>query len=670
MTKNLRFEQFKERVKDAARGQWTRIVPVLTGTDSSRLNGSHGSCPKCGGTDRFRSLSSFQDDGAVYCNQCFNERNGDGFSTIQWLTGWTFPQTVRAVAEHLGIQENGTDSPVQNNGNASSSQAQSQPPAPSEPKRTTDDLSKQFVARFGDSTEVGRQKIALDFQTFADAKPPITVDAIVASGGRSVVWPLSNEHGQACIAFPCFLREGEPPAAYLLRRVDGKEFKPIGNLGSRKTHTLKGSTKAWLIPGGFERLRLAAHVIRVEGEADALAIFQYLPDDWAVVTNSCGANSVPENLEIFSDKIVYVLGDADSPGVEGAIKFAAAVKSVARQVRLGELPYPVEPEHGKDVRDYFNDGHTFEELRSMLEASPEFERPGRKQKKSAVDPASSESADTGLPSVGSEHFDRIPEVLATGIESHYRDTDILRALATEAIEDPPAYAAHRQILRDAGVRMREFDTAMRHIVYEARKAQASTLARDEDGGFYVENGCLCREKITVDGPVNVPICNFVAEIVDETIRDDGVEQQVVIGVEGSLAAGKKLPRVEVSAANFQNAERWVTSLWGTDPIVWPGESRCLIPAIQALSKKKTRRVEFSHLGWRKLNDQWTYLHAGGAISASGNSKSICVSLGPPLDKFKLPDPSSGEQLRTAVQRQLEIPSATIRNPGLEDGIVG
>ncbi len=90
-----------ERVKSAARGQWPDILAAVGGFSADNLNGRNGPCPKCDGTDRFRFID--KEAGAVLCNQCFNEGNGDGLSAIQWRNDWTFSETIKAVAAHLGL---------------------------------------------------------------------------------------------------------------------------------------------------------------------------------------------------------------------------------------------------------------------------------------------------------------------------------------------------------------------------------------------------------------------------------------------------------------------------------------------------------------------------------------------------------------------------------------
>lgn len=90
------------RVKDSARGRWLDILSSLGGLPQDVLDGQHHPCPRCGGTDRFRLVDAEQ--GAVLCNQCFHERNGDGISALEWARGWSFPEALHHVAEYLHLE--------------------------------------------------------------------------------------------------------------------------------------------------------------------------------------------------------------------------------------------------------------------------------------------------------------------------------------------------------------------------------------------------------------------------------------------------------------------------------------------------------------------------------------------------------------------------------------
>ncbi len=90
-------------VKAAARGRW-RDVLAAHGFNGDELDGRHQPCPKCQGTDRFRAFDDVDETGGVLCNQCHNEKNRDGLSSLAWRNDWTFPETLKAVAGFLGIE--------------------------------------------------------------------------------------------------------------------------------------------------------------------------------------------------------------------------------------------------------------------------------------------------------------------------------------------------------------------------------------------------------------------------------------------------------------------------------------------------------------------------------------------------------------------------------------
>jgi hypothetical protein len=90
-----------DEVKLRASGQWPQLLAVVAGLPASVLDGKHHPCPQCGGRDRFRLIDA--DAGAVFCNQCFNEKNGDGIAATQWALGISFKDAVLKLAEHLAI---------------------------------------------------------------------------------------------------------------------------------------------------------------------------------------------------------------------------------------------------------------------------------------------------------------------------------------------------------------------------------------------------------------------------------------------------------------------------------------------------------------------------------------------------------------------------------------
>lgn len=104
MARTAKQPDLARQIKDAARGRWAEILQSVAGLSADALDGQHHPCPRCGGTDRFR-FSDMQGDGSIICNQCARRSCGDGLASVQWATGWTFPEVVRRVAQHLGIDQ-------------------------------------------------------------------------------------------------------------------------------------------------------------------------------------------------------------------------------------------------------------------------------------------------------------------------------------------------------------------------------------------------------------------------------------------------------------------------------------------------------------------------------------------------------------------------------------
>ncbi len=248
---------------------------------------------------------------------------------------------------------------------------------------------------------------------------------------------------------------------------------------------------------------------------------------------------------------------------------------------------------------------------------------------------------------------RLTDVLTNGAAALFGNDSLLRSIAELSVHDPPAFAAAKSAVRAARISIRDFDHAMKRHVVAAIKAYPPELARDENGGFFVHAGCICRTRFSQQGPKTVQLCNYTAGIVDETIRNDGAEQTVMLGIAGKLDDGRPLPRIEVSAEAFGKME-WTVPSWGSDAINWAGEQRALPSAIQALSKEKKRQTVFTHTGWAKINGTYAYLHAGGAIAAEKLQSVTAVELGPPLDKFTLPDPPAGAALIDAIRASLKL----------------
>lgn len=92
-----------EIVRDAARGRWddvlSRLAPEIQ--EAIERPRRHHPCPVHGGQDGFRVFKDVRETGGAVCNTC--GPFSDGFAVLMWLRGWGFTESLRAVAEALGL---------------------------------------------------------------------------------------------------------------------------------------------------------------------------------------------------------------------------------------------------------------------------------------------------------------------------------------------------------------------------------------------------------------------------------------------------------------------------------------------------------------------------------------------------------------------------------------
>jgi len=175
--------------------------------------------------------------------------------------------------------------------------------------------------------------------------------------------------------------------------------------------------------------------------------------------------------------------------------------------------------------------------------------------------------------------------------------------------------------------------------------------------YKIEDHQLFILKHTREGQV-VPklLCNFDARIVREDIEDDGVERKTVFIISGTRVGGAKLPDVRVPAEKFSGLN-WVVEGWGTRARLCAGVGNRdhIRAAIQEVSGDPPQETTFTHIGWRRLNEGFAYLHGGGAISVEGNDPSVRVDPGPgKLRYYELPPPPTGDDLIRGIHASINI----------------
>ena len=330
----------RDAVTQAARGRWPEILANVAGIPREVLDGKHHPCRKCGGTDRFRMID--EEAGAVLCNQCFDQKNGDGFAAIGWLLGVGFQASLAAVARYLKIEpsRNGSVPPVE---------------------------QVRWILHPNLAADARRT-----IEHWCTTKPPIVPEAVEAFRGRVGRWPKrARDGGYLCLGFGGRGVDGQVKAV-LLYRASGEEFPAFKSLQARKSHLVARSSESWIWPGTVENLTTAEVIVKTEGPTDALAFWSTgLPDGWLPITNACGAKSTGKlDFGFAKGKRVLVIGDRDKPGEEGARRHAAAFHQAgAAEVRIIALPYEMVDDHGKDLRDWLAEGHGIDDFQALANAA-------------------------------------------------------------------------------------------------------------------------------------------------------------------------------------------------------------------------------------------------------------------------------------------------------------
>jgi len=160
-------------------------------------------------------------------------------------------------------------------------------------------------------------------------------------------------------------------------------------------------------------------------------------------------------------------------------------------------------------------------------------------------------------------------------------------------------------------------------------------------------------KPTKDGAIPTPLCNFTARIIADVVEDDGVETRRLFEVE--VVQGERRAAVKVSAERFASIA-WATEALGARAILAPGQSvrDHVRVAVQVLSPDIKERRVYTHLGWRKINDAWKYLHVGGAIGIDGVVTGVEVHIPDALQRYVFPDPPSGQELIDTIHASLRV----------------
>lgn len=215
----------------------------------------------------------------------------------------------------------------------------------------------------------------------AAVKKGVSMRALKLAGARIAFYPCwvdkktkEKRRGKnKVVALPVYGPEliNAEPCGWVVFNITGAPLEvyrgPTKPLQYVKMKTVGGSQSGLMNLTAISRMGSGQHdetlVFKVEGPTDMLAALSVTPDEMLgrvlVTCNSGGGTEDVKDsmLSPFAGRTVAVLQDADQPGEIGAAKWCVALNGVAAEVRHVKLPYPVAENHGKDLRDWLNEGH-------------------------------------------------------------------------------------------------------------------------------------------------------------------------------------------------------------------------------------------------------------------------------------------------------------------------
>ena len=147
------------------------------------------------------------------------------------------------------------------------------------------------------------------------------------------------------------------------------------------------------------------------------------------------------------------------------------------------------------------------------------------------------------------------------------------------------------------------------------------------------------------------LTNFTAAIIEDVSDDDGVEVRRRFLLD--VVLNTRAMQISVPAPTFA-AMHWPVEKLGAEAVVFPNALEEARTAIQLLSGAVPRRQVYTHLGWRRIEEAWAYLHAEGTIGPEGPLPGVEVTPPEALRRFRLPEPTDSAARATAVRASLDL----------------
>ena len=148
----------------------------------------------------------------------------------------------------------------------------------------------------------------------------------------------------------------------------------------------------------------------------------------------------------------------------------------------------------------------------------------------------------------------------------------------------------------------------------------------------------------------VHLANFECRLLAEVVEDDGHGTQDLLELETEFRG--EVRRFRVPAQELRGL-RWVHSC--VSPLADVKARAPFVDSLHARCRSPLKRRVHAHLGWCELEGRPLYLHARGALGATGVDSTVEVRIDPPFfDRFLLPRPPQGAELVAAIRASLSL----------------
>lgn len=134
-----------------------------------------------------------------------------------------------------------------------------------------------------------------------------------------------------------------------------------------------------------------------------------------------------------------------------------------------------------------------------------------------------------------------------------------------------------------------------------------------DQVYFNDNGRIA----IINKEEKIKIANFIVRAIEIIIEDDGITKNTYYVMECVLNGGQKKKIVSLESRILDDSE-WIKTRVGGEYYLY-GEYKKLEILIAEQFRDIVEKTKYIHVGWRKIDNRWCYLHGSTAIGLNSNN---------------------------------------------------